>query len=100
MINVFSVPIFFIIFRETTETSIIVAVLLSFIKKQLGPTNDKVVYRKLQKQVSFFIWSTYISPLTQLGLVWNHNRFPHLSRRRLRAHWSFLWPRKEQMEHF
>lgn len=52
MVNVFAVPVFFIVFRETTETSIIVSVLLAFLKQQLGPSHDKVLYRKLQKQVS------------------------------------------------
>jgi high-affinity iron transporter len=52
MPNVFAVPVFFIVFRETTETSIIVSVLLAFLKQQIGPDNDKALYRKLQKQVS------------------------------------------------
>ena len=51
MVNVFAVPVFFIVFRETTETSIIVSVLLAFIRQQIGPDNDKALYRKLQKQV-------------------------------------------------
>lgn len=51
MVNVFAIPVFFIVFRETTETSIIVAVLLAFLKQQIGPHNDKTVYRKLQRQV-------------------------------------------------
>jgi high-affinity iron transporter len=52
MVNVFAVPVFFIVFRETTETSIIVSVLLAFLRQQLGPNQDKALYRKLQKQVS------------------------------------------------
>ena len=51
MVNVFAPPIFFIVFRETLETVIIVSVLLSFLKQQLGPDRDPVVYRKLMKQV-------------------------------------------------
>ncbi|KAI9881690.1 MAG: hypothetical protein M1823_006599, partial [Watsoniomyces obsoletus] len=51
MVNVFAVPVFFIVFRETTETSIIVSVLLAFLKQQIGPHHDKALYRKLQKQV-------------------------------------------------
>jgi len=51
MVNVFAVPIFFIVFRETLETVIVVSVLLSFLKQQLGPERDPVVYRKLRKQV-------------------------------------------------
>jgi high-affinity Fe2+/Pb2+ permease len=51
MVNVFAVPVFFIVFRETLETSIIVSVLLSFLKQQLGPDRDKTVYKKLRNQV-------------------------------------------------
>lgn len=50
--QVFAVPIFFIVFRETLETSIVVSVLLAFIKQQLGPDQDKQLYKKLRKQVS------------------------------------------------
>ncbi|EFE30933.1 uncharacterized protein ARB_02126 [Trichophyton benhamiae CBS 112371] len=52
MVNVFYVPVFFIVFRETLETSIIVSILLSFLKNQLGPQYDVQVYKKLRKQVS------------------------------------------------
>ncbi|RMZ85848.1 hypothetical protein DV737_g469, partial [Chaetothyriales sp. CBS 132003] len=51
MVNVFAVPVFFIVFREVTETSIIVSVLLSFLKQQLGNNPDRSVYKKLVKQV-------------------------------------------------
>ena len=57
MVNVFAVPIFFIVFRETTETSIIVSVLLAFIRQQLGLEQDKSLYRKLQKQVTALSFS-------------------------------------------
>jgi high-affinity iron transporter len=50
--NVFAVPVFFIVFRETLETSIIVAVLLAWIKQTLdGPNRDVATYKKLVKQV-------------------------------------------------
>lgn len=52
MPNVFAIPIFFIVFRETLETSIIVSVLLSFLDQELGPENDERVYKKLRRQVS------------------------------------------------
>jgi high-affinity iron transporter len=52
MVQVFAVPIFFVVFRETLETSIVVSVLLAFIKQQLGPDQDKQLYKKLRKQVS------------------------------------------------
>jgi high-affinity iron transporter len=51
MPNVFAVPIFFIVFRETIETGIVVSVLLSFLRQQLGPEHDVAVYKKLRKQV-------------------------------------------------
>ncbi|KAH0541523.1 hypothetical protein FGG08_003998 [Glutinoglossum americanum] len=51
MVNVFFLPVFFIVFRETLETSIIVSVLLAFLKRTLGPEMDPVVYKKLVRQV-------------------------------------------------
>jgi len=51
MVNVFAVPIFFILFRETLETVIVVSVLLAFLKQQLGPDRDPIVYKKLRKQI-------------------------------------------------
>ncbi|KAI1845414.1 hypothetical protein JX265_005275 [Neoarthrinium moseri] len=52
MPDVFSVPVFLIVFRETLETVIIVSVLLAFLKQTLdGPDRDVQVYKKLVKQV-------------------------------------------------
>jgi high-affinity iron transporter len=51
MYNVFAVPIFFIVFRETIETGIVISVLLSFLKQQLGPEQDAAIYKRLRKQV-------------------------------------------------
>ncbi|KAI9845594.1 MAG: hypothetical protein M1838_001678 [Thelocarpon superellum] len=51
MVNLFAVPLFFIVFRETLETSIIVSVLLAFLKQTLGPDRDAVTYKRLVKQV-------------------------------------------------
>lgn len=51
MPEVFAVPVFFIVFRETLETTIVISVLLSFLKQQLGPDRDKTVYKKLRNQV-------------------------------------------------
>jgi hypothetical protein len=71
MVNVFAVPgklvsffylsrlwpsnaglVYFVIFRETLETSVIVSVLLAFVKQALGqPDQDPIVYKKLVKQV-------------------------------------------------
>ncbi|EOD51710.1 Iron permease FTR1 [Neofusicoccum parvum] len=51
MVNVFAVPVFFICMRECLETSIIVSVLLSFLKQTLGPEHDAVTYKRLVRQV-------------------------------------------------
>ncbi|KAF8936093.1 high-affinity iron permease [Dissophora ornata] len=45
----FSIPIFFIIFRETTEAAIIVSVLLSFLSQVM--TDDMSIKRRLARQV-------------------------------------------------
>ena len=51
-VNVFAVPVFFVVFRETLETVVIVSVLLAFLKQTLdGPNRDIAVYKKLVKQV-------------------------------------------------
>ena len=46
--------VFFICFRETLETTIIVSVLLAFLKQTLGHDSDPVTYKKLRRQVSLF----------------------------------------------
>ncbi|PNY29501.1 Plasma membrane iron permease [Tolypocladium capitatum] len=52
--DVFSVPVFLIVFRETLETVIIVSVLLAFLKQTLdGPDRDVGVYKKLRRQIWF-----------------------------------------------
>lgn len=43
--------VFFICFRESLETSIIVSVLLAFLKQTLGPQRDQVLHKRLVKQV-------------------------------------------------
>ncbi|KIX07945.1 uncharacterized protein Z518_02599 [Rhinocladiella mackenziei CBS 650.93] len=53
MPDVFAVPVFFIVFRETLETVIVVSVLLSFLKQQLVPDRDRNVYKKLRNQIWF-----------------------------------------------
>ena len=55
-VQVFAVPVFFVVFREMLETVIIVSVLLAFLKQTLdGPNADKRVYRKLVRQVCFLL---------------------------------------------
>lgn len=51
MANVFAVPVFFIVFRETLETSLVVSILLAFLKQQIGPEKDAKTYKKLRNQV-------------------------------------------------
>lgn len=51
-VQVFAVPVFLVVFRESLETVIIVSVLLAFLKQTLGgPEADKTVYKKLIRQV-------------------------------------------------
>lgn len=51
-VNVFSVAIFFICFRESLETSVIVSVLLSFLHQSLSADGDQAARKRLYKQVS------------------------------------------------
>ncbi|KAI1305468.1 iron permease FTR1/Fip1/EfeU [Xylaria venustula] len=52
--DVFSVPVFLVVFRETLETVIIVSVLLAFLKQTLdGPDRNAAVYKALVRQVWF-----------------------------------------------
>ena len=44
--------VFFICFRQTLETGIIVSVLLAFLKQTLGHDQDLPTYKKLKRQVS------------------------------------------------
>lgn len=47
--DLFDVPIFFIVFRETTEAAIIVSVLLSFLRKIFDTSTP--IYKRLRNQV-------------------------------------------------
>ncbi|KAJ3476547.1 hypothetical protein NLG97_g9095 [Lecanicillium saksenae] len=50
--NVFAVPVFLVVFRESLEAVIIISILLAFLKQTLGgPDGDVVAYKKLRKQV-------------------------------------------------
>ncbi|KAG0215102.1 high-affinity iron permease [Mortierella sp. GBA30] len=57
--SVFSAPIFFIMFRETTEAAIIVSVLLSFIRQVI--VDDPALYRRLR-------WHVWIGVLIGLAI--------------------------------
>ncbi|OJJ62239.1 hypothetical protein ASPSYDRAFT_85934 [Aspergillus sydowii CBS 593.65] len=50
---VFAVTVFFIVFRECLETTVVVSVLLAFLKQSLGPGSgsDSKIYNSLRKQV-------------------------------------------------
>lgn len=59
--NVFAVPVFLVVFRETVEVVIIVSVLLAWLAQSLGSTSsstgagdgDRALHRKLRRQVWF-----------------------------------------------
>jgi high-affinity iron transporter len=54
-VDVFAVPVFFVVFREALETVVIVSVLLAFLKQTLdGPDRDVVLRKKLVKQVGYY----------------------------------------------
>uniref|UniRef100_A0A0D2XKL3 Uncharacterized protein n=1 Tax=Fusarium oxysporum (strain Fo5176) TaxID=660025 RepID=A0A0D2XKL3_FUSOF len=51
MLDLFSVPVFVVVFRETLETAIIVSVLLAFLKQTLdGSQRDAGIYKTLRTQ--------------------------------------------------
>lgn len=49
-------PVFFICLRETLETSIIVSVLLAFLKQTLGREQDAATHKRLVRQVSQHVY--------------------------------------------
>ncbi|KAH7242053.1 iron transporter [Fusarium tricinctum] len=51
MLDLFSVPVFVVVFRETLETAIIVSVLLAFLKQTLDGSQHDAVYKTLRTQV-------------------------------------------------
>ncbi|EPS45422.1 hypothetical protein H072_658 [Dactylellina haptotyla CBS 200.50] len=52
MPNVFAVPVFFIVFRESLETAIIASILLSFLKQTFDtPESDRSAYLRLRRHV-------------------------------------------------
>ena len=92
MPEVFAVPVFFIVFRETLETTIVVSVLLSFLKQQLGPDRDRTVYKKLRNQVRW-CWVSSTSSLTKpiaTGMVWRPHWLCDLPDHRMRYDWGLL----------
>lgn len=54
MADIFNIQIFFVLFRETLESVVIISILLAFLKQGLaGTSNDPFVYKKLARQVWF-----------------------------------------------
>lgn len=69
--NVFAVPVFLVVFRETLETVIIVSVLLAFLKQTLhGPENDPKIYKALVKQVRRHKDKRPVSPRSRFLTGW------------------------------
>lgn len=53
-----TIAVFFICFRECLECTIVVSILLAFLKQSIGgPERDQVVYKKLLKQIWYGIAS-------------------------------------------
>ncbi|KAI5468122.1 iron transporter [Mariannaea sp. PMI_226] len=50
-LELFSVPVFVVVFRETLESAIIVSVLLAFLKQTLDGEQDQKLYKALRAQV-------------------------------------------------
>jgi len=95
-VNVFAVPVFFIVFRETIETGIIVAVLLAFLKQTLdGPNRDVATYKKLNRQVKFS--PNYLKSANNQGLVWRCEWFACLLDRWRWSDRRLLWLEERQM---
>jgi high-affinity iron transporter len=61
--SLFSVPIYFVIFRETTEAAVIVSVLLSFLSQVI--TSDEHMRKRLARQVKKTsnkpLWSIWVA---------------------------------------
>lgn len=62
MVDVFSVPIFLVVLRETIEAGIIVSILLAFLKQmRQNGTLDAKSYKSLIKQVSIALLNNEIA---------------------------------------
>lgn len=76
--DLFSVPIFFVLFRETLEAAVIVSILLAVLR-QLFPDNPKIL-RRLNRQVKCFILESSSSLHMHIDKAWpllniNHRIF-------------------------
>jgi high-affinity Fe2+/Pb2+ permease len=91
-VNVFAVPVFFVVFRETLETVIIVSVLLAFLKQTLdGPSRDVQTYKKLVKQVRSLCIVDAIPSHGAVGVGWHLHGSSNRSGYRGCLDWSLLW---------
>jgi high-affinity Fe2+/Pb2+ permease len=91
-VNVFSVPVFFVVFRETLETVIIMSVLLAFLKQTLdGPNRDVSTYKKLVKQVRSLCIIDTIPSHGTVGVVGHLRRSSDRVDYRGWHNWSLLW---------
>jgi high-affinity Fe2+/Pb2+ permease len=102
-VQVFAVPVFVVVFRETLETVIIVSVLLAFLKQTLnGPERDAKVYKKLIRQVRQLVLN--VTAQTQLlilarysGMARHRSRLFDMSHRRRGGDRYLLHPWRQQM---
>ncbi|KAM4059872.1 iron permease FTR1 family protein [Hirsutella rhossiliensis] len=68
--DVFSVPVFLIVFRETLETVIIVSVLLAFLKQTLdGPNGNAQVYKYLRRQIWVGVGAGFLVCMIVAGAI-------------------------------
>jgi len=92
IVDVFAVPVFFVVFRETLETVIIVSVLLAFLKQTLdGPSRDVQTHKKLVKQVRSLCIVDKIPSHGAVGVGWHLYRSSNRSDCRGCLDWSLLW---------
>lgn len=99
MANVFAVPVFFIVFRETVETSLVVSILLAFLKQQMGPEHDVKTYKKLRNQVRthLSLWTPLAELVRFIGLVGYWHWPGNMSHHRRWSDWGLLWIGKRRM---
>jgi high-affinity iron transporter len=64
MVELFSIPMFFILFRETLEAAIIVSILLSFIDRIDLPSLEQVDVEKVRSKFKKMVWIG-----TAIGLI-------------------------------
>lgn len=97
--QVFAVPVFFVVFRETIETVIVVSVLLAFLKQTLdGPQRDMRTYKKLVKQVCLCSGMRLVICSHFQGLAGSCSWPPDLSDCRCWHHCGLLYQGQRRMD--